>query len=463
MLVNNYCNEIAHMRQTVEEMLRNEVMQSRMEALNMCASSAMNRRTMSLEDVERTDGRDVNIPSMLLRQLLSGLEKVMVHLNGIDPDPPPATGTRARNAAHPGVLYQQDRAHIEAMLSTIEGLWRHRSGTSCKFSCITCLQKKANKVKLHQAETMLATEGARLQRLIQCLQKLLSYIAPPRRTRRALLEDSVIGSCLYDGQEYDVACCIIDIASNWSLGTRMTEFGKIFTRTGGAQRWLHLNDWGVSAKPPDIYGQRFQHAINSYFMVSRPPREEALEKRWKWCSPLLPADFCLEVLYDDSLYHGGEAMMPDGLALETPGEDEQIVQQVAGLEIGEVMALPSRHTSSQHGRSRAFSRETQQNIEDQEKAFAQRHMDEMEHNEELPEERHEIAEVRSAGSYPKDFSGSALEGFILGPTLTIRGTAPQDQELSRSRSKSSDTQCNIDAQKAASDRRQKGGRTTLQR
>jgi len=201
-----------------------------------------------------------------------------------------------------GLLLDDDREKLMETIQQTRKLWKCDKPTGnneCYYRCISCLQNLAHKVKLHEVEMMLATEAARLERLSGMLKKILAYIPPPRQTRRALLEDSVLGVCEMavssdiNGQQlgvtrkFEVACCIIDTCSNWNMGIKMIEFGKMISKTGGCQTWMYPNDWGISAKPPDIYGIRFKKGISSYFGIHNDDTSSEEELRWG-CSPLYP-------------------------------------------------------------------------------------------------------------------------------------------------------------------------------
>ena len=73
---------------------------------------------------------------------------------------------------------------------------------------------------------MLKSEMASLQRLEEKLQRLVTSVPPPRPSRRMELADSIIGKCRHKGDDYEVACCIIDLASMWDLPRRFNEIGK---------------------------------------------------------------------------------------------------------------------------------------------------------------------------------------------------------------------------------------------
>jgi len=116
----------------------------------------------------------------------------------------------------------------------------------------------------------------------------------------------LIGRCTHytpgeDGREvrhdYDVACCIIDIASCWGPDKQLNEIGKSLLGPkggGGAAGWLHPNDWGISAKPKKMYSLRFKDACFRY--LNPEYRSEApLPYRLKVCrTPLFPKLYTLE-------------------------------------------------------------------------------------------------------------------------------------------------------------------------
>ena len=74
-----------------------------------------------------------------------------------------------------------------------------------------------------------------------------------------------------------MACGISDVATSWSschprvTGSVYNELGKLLSRHYSAANntCLHANDWGISAKPPEIYGARFQESLCLYFGVPR--------------------------------------------------------------------------------------------------------------------------------------------------------------------------------------------------
>ena len=140
--------------------------------------------------------------------------------------------------------------------------------TGCNCACVSCLKSMAYKMKLHRAHNMLAAQQASLRALCESAESmLLSHPENDTVSRGILLADSVVGKCVYEGPEYELACCIIDLASTWGMAQQMTELWKMGSQTGGATKWCRWNDWGISAKPPNIYAERFIRSISDYFNV----------------------------------------------------------------------------------------------------------------------------------------------------------------------------------------------------
>ena len=87
-----------------------------------------------------------------------------------------------------------------------------------------------------------------------------------------MLMDSKIGVCYYRApgadhhEEYEVAVGISDVATLWGRYQRVTELGKLLSfHNSRTQFGLHANDWGLSAKPPSIFAQRFEESLCIYF------------------------------------------------------------------------------------------------------------------------------------------------------------------------------------------------------
>ena len=122
----------------------------------------------------------------------------------------------------------------------------------CKGACVHCLCIMAGQMKLHRAQHLLTAHKASLASLSEASERMLFGQSDSATiSRDSLLADSIVGKCILDGDEYEMACCIIDLASDWGLEQRTHEIGKMLSKTGGATAWMRCNDWGISAKPPD--------------------------------------------------------------------------------------------------------------------------------------------------------------------------------------------------------------------
>jgi len=160
------------------------------------------------------------------------------------------------------------------------------------------MTKKAGKARLYSLEAMLGAQVEELKSLAKCLQDVFVAIPPPKRNREIQFADSRIGVCKYrlpgtdTFEEFEVACGISDVATSWSRYPRVTgsvynELGKLLSRHYSAANntCLHANDWGISAKPPEIYGARFQESLCLYFGVPRKRVADAVRCGVLPCKP----------------------------------------------------------------------------------------------------------------------------------------------------------------------------------
>jgi len=161
------------------------------------------------------------------------------------------------------------REDLEALWPKIHALRRmYDCGThNCSLACIQCLQRKANHLKLHRCWQLLEEEGQRIQRVIENADLILFHPPMPKPSRDTVLRPTLLGKCWYDGQELELVGGISDVATNWGLYQRFTEFGKHLSKHQSVTRWCHLNDWGVSSKPPTVYANRFEESLRLYFNV----------------------------------------------------------------------------------------------------------------------------------------------------------------------------------------------------
>jgi len=130
---------------------------------------------------------------------------------------------------------------------------------------------QAKAMKNHTLEAMLNTQLQTMSALKKGLQDIFLNPEP------AKIPESVIGTCHYtinkNGQEetyrdFDIVCGISDVATEWGNYPQLTEIGKLIScHDSKAQKGCHFNDWGLSAKPPEIYGRRFEESLQVYFGV----------------------------------------------------------------------------------------------------------------------------------------------------------------------------------------------------
>jgi len=159
---------------------------------------------------------------------------------------------------------------------------------------------KAQHIKDYTLEALLGAQVEKLTALSKCLHQIFIDLPPPKRSRSVVLADAKIGTCKYidkdtgEVQEFEVACGISDVATGWGLYPQLTEIGKTLQchKSRAADKFkFHTNDWGLSAKPPHLYGARFEESLCLYFNVDRKPR--AGETTRYGMHPIRPATYYL--------------------------------------------------------------------------------------------------------------------------------------------------------------------------
>ena len=163
-----------------------------------------------------------------------------------------------------GHITAESRAVCLQVLANIKQLDDCDGARVCNDACVSCLIRKAGQFKQFKTHHMLATHRASVRALSETLENILLRESVTL-SRGALLADSVVGTCNFRGAPCELACCIIDLASRWDLKSRLTEIGKMATKSGGATGWLRCNDWGISAKNPHTYMLRFLRSMEEYF------------------------------------------------------------------------------------------------------------------------------------------------------------------------------------------------------
>jgi len=178
------------------------------------------------------------------------------------------------------------RRKVEELVENIRKLLYCNNQGGCEMQCVECIHKKARGSKVYRIDRLIGVHKERLQGLERTLHKVFKQIPPPKRSRNDMLIDAKIGRCYYKEpgstqyEEFEVACGISDVATLWGKYQRVTELGKLLSchYSSSNKTWLHPNDWGLSAKPPHLFANRFEESLCIYFNCELEVQDAELKR-----------------------------------------------------------------------------------------------------------------------------------------------------------------------------------------
>lgn len=195
---------------------------------------------------------------------------------------------------------QSGQRHLRGTILDLERMVHCGGNPPCALSvldkeeqhrpCLYCIARKAIKVDIGDLEDELLCQVQRLNRLSSTLKDWFGISTLPQRSRTALLKNTRIGTCYFTTEEgheeaFEVVAGIADVATRWGISPALNEVGKVLSRHKSCANtsWIHANDWGVSAKPPGIYAERFKECMALYFTsdcnAQEPEWEEARTRK----------------------------------------------------------------------------------------------------------------------------------------------------------------------------------------
>ena len=139
-------------------------------------------------------------------------------------------------------------------------------------SSLSELGQRARQLQLHHCADLLFAAESRIINLVAAARSLQpEQELPPGRAE--ILAPNFLGTCEFDVtgngeyETFDLVGGISDVGTQWGYYQRFTELGKHMSCHHSMTKFMDVNDWGISAKPPDIYATRFEESICVYLGV----------------------------------------------------------------------------------------------------------------------------------------------------------------------------------------------------
>ena len=118
---------------------------------------------------------------------------------------------------------------------------------------------RCQQLQLHHCADLIFASEQRLRNLANATRSLKPE--PDNLPgREETLSHNYLGTCFFDGTQYDLVGGLSDIGTEYALYQRLTECGKHMSCHNSQTKCCHPNDWGISAKPPAIYAARFEES-----------------------------------------------------------------------------------------------------------------------------------------------------------------------------------------------------------